>query len=106
MIGKGSRYTSCVLSRDRDGDSIGIRQRINATPLYDDRFHTITDGERLDILAHRYLGNADLWWIICDYNDIFFPLELEPIELFHHTPTTYTRKETSDEPACACLISS
>ena len=78
MIGKDSRYASCVLYRDKDGDSIGIRQRIETTPRYDDRFHTATDGERLDILAHRYLGNADLWWIICDYNDIFFPLYLEP----------------------------
>ncbi len=33
---------------------------------------------RLDLLAHQYLGRADLWWIICDYNDIFFPMELEP----------------------------
>jgi hypothetical protein len=34
--------------------------------------------DRADLLAHRYLGRADLWWIICDYNAIFFPLELEP----------------------------
>lgn len=78
MIGKDSRYASCVLYRDADGDSLGVRQRIKATPRHDDRFHTVTDGERLDILAHRYLGDANLWWIICDYNDLFFPLELEP----------------------------
>ena len=23
----------------------------------------------------RYLGQAELWWVLCDYNDIFFPLE-------------------------------
>jgi len=39
---------------------------------------TVVDGDRPDLLAHRYLGRADLWWIICDYNDIFFPMELEP----------------------------
>lgn len=38
----------------------------------------MVDGDRLDLLAHRYLDRAGLWWIICDYNDIFFPLELEP----------------------------
>jgi hypothetical protein len=38
----------------------------------------VTDGDRLDLLAHRYLGEAKLWWIICDYNDILFPLELTP----------------------------
>ena len=78
MIGKDSRYASCVLYRDGDGESLGTRQRIDATPRYDDRFHTVTDGERLDIIAHRYLGDAKLWWIICDYNDLFLPLELEP----------------------------
>jgi len=38
----------------------------------DDRFHTVVEGDRVDLLAHRYLGRADLWWVICDYNDISF----------------------------------
>ena len=38
----------------------------------------MVEGDRIDLLAHRYLGDARLWWIICDYNDIFFPLELQP----------------------------
>ena len=53
MIGKDSRYASCLLYRDGDGDSIGTRQRIDTTPRHDDRFHTVTDGERLDLLAGR-----------------------------------------------------
>jgi hypothetical protein len=40
--------------------------------------HTVIEGDRIDLLAHRYLGDARLWWIICDYNDIFFSLELAP----------------------------
>jgi hypothetical protein len=36
----------------------------------------VIDGDRIDLLAHRDLGNAKLWWIICDYNDLFFPLEI------------------------------
>ena len=56
----------------------GVRQRIDTTPRYDDRLHTVVEGDRLDLLAHRYLGDARLWWIICDYNDLFFPLVLEP----------------------------
>ena len=77
MIEKDSRYASCVLYRDGDTESLGIRQRIDTTPRHDDRFHTVTDGERLDALAYSYFGDAKLWWILCDYNDIFFPLELE-----------------------------
>lgn len=46
-------------------------------PRYDDRFHTVIDGDRIDLIAHRYLGDAKLWWIVADYNDLFFPLELE-----------------------------
>jgi len=77
MISKNSRYATCILLRDGQSDSLATRQRIDTTPRYDDRFHTIIDGDRIDLIAHRYLGDARLWWIICDYNDIFFPLELE-----------------------------
>ena len=78
MISKDSRYASCILYRDSEGDSFGSRQRIDTSPRYDDRFHTVIDGDRIDMLAYHYLGDATLWWIICDYNDIFFPLELTP----------------------------
>ena len=78
MIGKNSRYATSILYLDGSEEFLGTRPMIDTSPRHDDRFHTVTDGERLDILAHRYLGGADLWWIICDYNDIFFPLELEP----------------------------
>lgn len=30
----------------------------------------------------RYLGQAELWWVLCDYNAIFFPLELN-VGAFH-----------------------
>jgi nucleoid-associated protein YgaU len=62
----------------KPGEYLGRRQRIDTTPRYDDRLHTVTGGDRIDLLAHSYLGDARLWWIICDYNDIFFPLELTP----------------------------
>lgn len=71
-----SRYRNCILYKDHPHDFLGMRQRIDTTPRFDDCFHTVMDGDRIDLLAHRYLGNAKLWWIICDYNDLFFPLEL------------------------------
>lgn len=58
MIGPNSRYATCVLYVDGSEEFLGTRPRI-------------------DLIAYRYLGRADLWWVICDYNDIFFPLELE-----------------------------
>jgi len=78
MIGRDSRYARCVIYRDSDGTSLGMRQRIDTTPRHADRLHIVVEGDRLDLLAHRYLGDARLWWIICDYNDLFFPLALEP----------------------------
>ncbi len=77
MINQDSRYANCILYRDSDGDSFGNRQRIDTSHRYDDQFHTVIDGDRIDMLAYHYLGNAKLWWIICDYNEIFFPLDLE-----------------------------
>lgn len=78
MIGRRSRYATAILFTGGAEEFLGTRVPVDATPRPDDRFHTVVDGDRLDLLAHRYLGRADLWWIICDYNDIFFPLELEP----------------------------
>jgi len=76
MIGADSTYATCVLYVDGDQEFIGTRQRIDTTPGPDDVFHTVVEGDRIDLIAYRYLGRVDLWWVICDYNDIFLPLEL------------------------------
>ena len=78
MIGRRSRYAASILYTSGDGDFLGTRLPTEGKPRPDDRFHTVIEGDRVDLLAHRYLGQADLWWIICDYNDIFFPMELTP----------------------------
>jgi len=78
MIGPDSRYASCVVYVDEDNEFFGARPRIDTTPEPDDVFHTVQEGDRIDLIAFHYLDNAELWWIICDYNDIFFPLELTP----------------------------
>lgn len=38
--------------------------------------HTVSEGERPDLLAHRYLGSADQWWRIADANPVTDPEEL------------------------------
>jgi len=77
MIGPDSRYTICVLYIDGKEEFLGTRPSIDTTPQPDDTFHTVVDGDRIDLISYRYLGSAGLWWVICDYNDIFFPLEIE-----------------------------
>ena len=77
MITKRSRYRFSILCQDDGFEFLGNRPQIEAAPRPDDRFHTVVEGERIDLLAHRCLGDARLWWVIGDYNDIFWPLELE-----------------------------
>jgi hypothetical protein len=38
--------------------------------------HLVVDGDRLDLLAHRYLGDPELFWRICDANGALRPEEL------------------------------
>lgn len=78
MIGADSRYAACVLYVDGNEEFIGTRDRIDTSPQPDDVFHIVVEGDRVDLIAYRYFGRAELWWIVCDYNDIFFPLDLEP----------------------------
>jgi len=91
MINQNSRYASCILYRETEGDSFGSRQRINTNPRYDDQFHIVIDGDRIDMLAYHYLGDASLWWIICDYNEIFFPLDLEMGQVLRIPAHEYVR---------------
>ncbi len=38
--------------------------------------HTVTQGDRLDNLAARYVGDPEQFWRICDTNDVLRPEEL------------------------------
>lgn len=38
--------------------------------------HTVVQGDRLDNLAARYLGDAELYWRLCDANGAIRPAEL------------------------------
>jgi hypothetical protein len=38
--------------------------------------HTVVQGDRLDNLAARYVGDPEQFWRICDANDVLRPEEL------------------------------
>lgn len=38
--------------------------------------HTVAEGERLDNITARYLGDPELFWRLCDDNDAMHPSEL------------------------------
>ncbi|MHB9131131.1 MAG: LysM peptidoglycan-binding domain-containing protein [Armatimonadota bacterium] len=87
MISNESRYRTCILYKDGSNEFLGARPPLDTMPHPDDRFHAVIDGDRIDHLSYRYFGRADLWWVICDYNDIFFPLEL-PVGMVLRIPPT------------------
>jgi nucleoid-associated protein YgaU len=41
--------------------------------------HTVAQGERLDQLAARYLGDPTQFWKLCDANGVLDPRELEAV---------------------------
>lgn len=38
--------------------------------------HAVTEGERLDNIAARYLGDPEQFWRLCDTNGALHPIEL------------------------------
>jgi hypothetical protein len=41
--------------------------------------HTVVQGERLDNITARYLGDPTLFWKVCDANGVLQPAELEEL---------------------------
>lgn len=41
--------------------------------------HTVAQGDRLDNLAAKYLGDPELYWRLCDANGAIQPEELEEV---------------------------
>jgi hypothetical protein len=77
-----SRYNGLALASitQPDGTTVAyVRRRFipppeSYAPIGE---HAITQGERLDIIAARYLGDPELFWRICDANAALVPEELE-----------------------------
>lgn len=44
------------------------------TPMQD---HLVTEGERLDNITARYLGDAEQFWRLCDANPVMHPEQME-----------------------------
>ncbi len=38
--------------------------------------HSVTEGERPDNIAHKYLGDPEQFWRLCDANNVMDPNEL------------------------------
>ena len=79
-----SRYHAIETAtyQTRDGQLIRHLRRRFLPPL--DRFtlvqeHRVTEGDRLDNVTARYLGDPEAFWRLCDANPVLRPEELEEI---------------------------
>jgi hypothetical protein len=79
-----SRYysTETATYEMRDGQLIRYLRRRFLPPL--DRFtlvqeHQVTEGDRLDNITAKYLGDPEAFWRVCDANPVLRPEELEDI---------------------------
>lgn len=79
MFDPESRYYSLpnLVHRTRDGREIVYKQRrlVPRTPPAGET--TLAQGERLDLVAARALGNPRLYWRICDVNRELDPFRIE-----------------------------
>ena len=69
MVYKGSRLQYAKLFLDRTNDIVylgEIQEKIN--PLITDPVVVFTEGMRLDTLAYKYYGVAQLDWVILQAN--------------------------------------
>lgn len=79
-----SRYFSIEAAtyQTQAGKQITYLRRRFLPPL--DRFtlvqeHLVTEGDRLDNITARYLGDPEAFWRVCDANPILRPEELEEV---------------------------
>jgi len=79
MFARGSRYAQVpeAVYVDAAGHEIPYKLlRILPPVAQDVAGHLVVGGDRLDLLAHRYLGDPELFWRICDANRALRPDEL------------------------------
>jgi len=78
LIFKGSRYQNVGVyqAQDAAGNTVkALKIRfIPATPA--GYLHTFTNDERLDLLAFRFYGNPEKFWLIADANSEMDPEDL------------------------------
>jgi hypothetical protein len=82
---RSSRYHNAEIGVHTQPDGTEVRytkRRLlpplpDATGTDDDTApHTVSEGERPDLLAQRYLGAPGQWWQIADANPVLDPYEL------------------------------
>jgi len=65
------RYNNVIKKRDKNKKLHYSPSFVNKIPIKDsDIFIFVNDGDRFDMLAQRYYGDSNLWWIIAKANQM------------------------------------
>ena len=78
MHSEGSRYETVATASTTEPGGRVVRYRLIRT-IPDPPAgtgYTMTAGERLDHVAHRFLGDPEQFWRICDANRAMWPPSL------------------------------
>ena len=57
---------------------VGLRLQATAEPGAET--HRVRQGDAIDLIARRRLGDEQLWWRVLDVNPLRYPLDLTPGE--------------------------
>jgi hypothetical protein len=75
MFDKNSRYAQLPTYQvpDRRGRQVAVVPPAPALVQALAGYHVRKDGQRLDLLAGRYLDDATMFWRICELADVMLP---------------------------------
>jgi hypothetical protein len=78
MFSKSSRYAKVPNAEltDAKGRQVTYKQTRFIGPATPRQGHILTEGERLDHVAHFYYKDATRFWRICDANAAMWPDDL------------------------------
>ncbi len=81
LFAANSRYLGLDTSTYTTADGVSVsyvKRRFLPQPekLAQVQTYTVVQGDRLDVIAGRYFGDAELFWRICDANGAMRPSDL------------------------------
>lgn len=78
MSNRVNRYKYAIEVRDPEGYWLSSTLPDYTTEVRgSDILHVVRDSDRLDLLAYKYFGDSRLWWVIAEFNNIFWMFDLE-----------------------------
>lgn len=85
VLRENNLYRNGILVDTGDGDFLLLREPLDLQGTVDDKYHTVTTTDRIDLLAFKYYRNkvkdpSKYWWMIADANvEIQEPLDLSAL---------------------------